>query len=530
MNREVQEEQAGEVQDKNDELVESGGITYSSINASDVRALAENYPDFLGGLVTPDTHTVELPPVYLTIWGILTGYAREVRGLFKYFALGLPRGFGKTSLVKLLAVWVILFTNRKFLLIVAETQEKAQYIMSDIFDMLSESNVKAAFGDWTIGCTQDTLRVKKFSFRGRQLVVACLGVQGSVRGLNIKNVRPDFMLLDDIQSREAADSPVESKKIERWMQGTLLKAKSNIGCLTIFIGNMYPTENCLLRKLKANKIWEKVIAGGLLISDEGKIESLWEGIRSLESLIQEYELDKEANQEETFFAEVLNDENITINGLIDLNAIPQLPFDPVEEANSHQGSYIVIDPATGKLNADQVAIGYYQVYDGRNVLWEILADRFSPMETVQKTLAACAKYGCRLIFVESVAYQATLAYWFRFFIDKLGIEGIEVVEIYPGKMNKNSRILTMFKQLTGMEGQVPEIFLHPQVRNKVMHQIKEFDYLKTNNRDDILDLLTYGPVILARYGALLRTYAPLQMLMDPPVSSLEFSTESNSPF
>lgn len=503
-------------------------LTYGTINASDVRELAEQHPDFLGALAIPEIHTAQLPPFYLSVWQLLTGYAKELKPVVKYFALGLPRGFGKTTLVKLLLLWVILFTHRRFILIVAETLDKAQNIMSDIFDSLAEPNIKAAFGDWGVGKEQDTLKLKKFSFRGRPIVVACLGVQGSVRGLNIKNVRPDVILMDDIQSREAADSPIESRKIEQWVQGTLLKAKANTGALILFIGNMYPTKNSLLRKFRDNPGWEKIIAGGLLLTQSG-VESLWEAVRSLESLIQEYQLDKAAGQEEIFFAEILNDDTATINGLVDLSAIPSCP---VSDDEPPQGSFVVIDPATGKSNLDQVAIGYFQVHDARSILWDLEADSLAPMATVQKTLGFCSKYGCRLIFVESVAYQATLAYWFRYFMDKLGINGIQVIEIYPGGGSKTARILTMFKQLTGAgsEYSAPEIFLHSRVRSRVIDQVGSFDFLRTNNRDDILDVLTYAPKILTKYIEVLRANVPLEMLANPVVSSLNYSTAQNSAF
>lgn len=508
---------------------------HGTLMASDVRVLAKDHPDFLGALATPDTHEAAFPPVFLAVWSILTSYAAQVDRLFKYFALGLPRGFGKTSLVKLLILWIILFTKRRFILVLAENKEKAQHIISDIFDMLDEPNIKRAFGDWRLGVEQDTLGLKQFSFRGRVVVVAGLGVNGSVRGLNIKNARPDVILMDDIQSREAADSDIESRKIERWMQGTVLKAKSNKGVLVIFVGNMYPTPNSLLKKLKDNRIWEKVISGGILVQKDGTVASLWEEVRSLESLLQEYELDKAAGQEEVFFAEVLNDENAVVNGLVDISKIPQLPFDP-DISEAHAGSFIVIDPATGKKNKDNIAIGYFQLHEARPVLWELINDRLNPMKVVQETLKVCSRTGCRLVFVESVAYQATLAFWFRYFINRLGIEGIQIIEIYPGRASKTSRILNMFKQLTGhptgKEPGVPEVLLHPRVRVAVLDQIRSFDYLRTDNVDDVLDVLTYATPIVTKYEALIRISSPLEMqaMTSSEISSYTYTEAENSAF
>lgn len=508
---------------------------HGSFNAADIRALAAEHPDFLGALAMPDIHEAGYPPLFLTIWGILTGYASQLVGLFKYFALGLPRGFGKTSFIKLLILWILLFSKRKFILIVAETHQKACNIMADIFDMLDEPNIKKAFGDWRVGKETDTRDLKKFGFRDRTIVVAALGCGGSVRGLNIKNVRPDVILLDDIQSKEDSYSDIESRKIEKWLQGTLLKAKANYGVLVIFLANMYPNDNSLLKKLKRNPEWEKVICGGIITGKDGQLESLWEAVRPLESLFQEYRLDLAAGQEDEFFAEVLNDENASMNHMVDINRIPGLPFDD-PDSEIHQGSFIVIDPATGKKNSDSVAIGYFQVFDSRPVMWDLEAARFNPMETIKQALSFCSLYGCRVIFVESVAYQATLKFWMDYFIAKLGIEGIEVVEIYPGRSSKNSRILTMFKQLTGRpdsaDPTVPEILLHDRVRTRVISELRGFDPLRTDNVDNILDLLTYATPILTKYGEYLRYTTPIeaQVVEQESVESLAYESFQNSPF
>lgn len=309
-------------------------------------------------------------------------------------------------------------------------------------------------------------------------------------------------MLDDVQSREAADSEVQSDGIWRWMNGTVMKAKSNRGVLVLFIANMYPTPHSILKKLQGNKFWEKLIAGAILVDAQGKLQSLWEELRPLATLLQEWEMDKESGLEDIFNAEVLNDPNASTNSNLDLSKIPPLPFEDSDQ-EIHQGSFVVIDPSNDKANSDKVAVGYFQVHDAKSVLWDMTEDRLSPMATVTTALRYATHYGCRAIFVESVAYQATLVFWFRHFIEQLGIEGLEVLEIYPGRASKNSRILTMFKQLTGGANGEPEIYLHPRVRARVLDQAKNFNRLKTDNRDNVLDLLTYAPRILSEFAHLI---------------------------
>jgi hypothetical protein len=77
----------------------------------------------------------------------------------------------------------------------------------------------------------------------------------------------------------------------------------------------------------------------------------------------------------------------------------------------------------------------------------------------------------------------------------MGIIGFEFTEVYPGGFSKNSRILAMFKALAA-----GEVFVDPAVREEVFLQITQFNPLKRDNVDDILDLLTYANKVLEMYG------------------------------
>lgn len=87
------------------------------------------------------------------------------------------------------------------------------------------------------------------------------------------------MIFEDIQTREQADSQIQSENLEKWMVGTV-KTKSPHGCAFIFVANMYPTKWSILRRLKANTNWTKFIAGGILADGT----SLWEDLQPIAQL------------------------------------------------------------------------------------------------------------------------------------------------------------------------------------------------------------------------------------------------------
>lgn len=467
-------------------------ITEAAFQSQEVQTLAKENLDFLAALAMPTIFQFGFPPVFQAVWQWLLAETFKPRS-FPQLALGLPRGFGKTTLIKIYILYCILFTQKRFILIISATATLAENILSDVVDFLNEPNIKKVFGDWRLGIEKDTQSLKKFGFRNRNITLAALGAGTSLRGLNIKNERPDVMIFEDIQTREQADSKTQSEDLEKWKVGTAMKAKSPHGCAFIFVANMYPTKWSILRRLKANPNWVKFIAGGILADGT----SLWEDLQPIAQLTREFENDLAAGRPEIFYSEVLNDENASSNNLIDLSLLPPLPYDP-DDIPPPAGRFIIIDPSGNKSNSDATAIGYFEVHDARPVLRSLINERLSPGDTIRKAIELGLRNNCRLIAVESVAYQATLNYWFNFICQQQGIFGFEAVEVYPGGWSKNSRILAMLKSYAA-----GEIFVDTECKPQVHLQITQFNPLKTDNTDDILDLLTYAPKVIEAYGAYL---------------------------
>lgn len=481
-------------------------------DVTQVQDSAKNSMDFLGALAMPTVFKYLFPVVFKAVWQWLLIYVHKQRD-FSQLALGLPRGFGKTAVVKLFILYCILFTNRKFIAICCENVAKSINIVSDVIDMLNEPNIKKVFGDWRIGVETDRQDLKKFGYRGRNIILLASTVE-TIRGINLKNERPDIMIFDDIQSRSMAESQAVSEALEREMYGTAMKAKSPQGCLFIFIANMYPTKWSILRKLKTNPNWIKFIAGGILADGT----SLWEDLQPIEQLHREFQNDLLSGHPEIFYSEVLNDENATANNSIDITKIPAYPF---QDSDIPGAKFLVIDPSNDKQHSDAVSIGYFEVHNGYPVLRELIEDRLSPGDIIRKALTLCFKHGVSVIAIESNAFQYSLLYWFNFICQQMGVQGIEPVEIYSGVSSKNSRILSMFLQL--LRG---EIFIHPDCTSSCYLQITQFNPMKRDNTDGLLDLLTYAPKVMELYGS--------QLINSNIIQEQEYGAsqvwELNSPF
>ena len=461
-------------------------VPETAFQIDQVQESAKNSLDFLAALATPETFKYLFPPVYLSVWQWLLTYVHKKRD-FSQLALGLPRGFAKTSLMKLFLLYCVLFTSRKFIAVCAENTAKAVNIVSDVMDMLSEPNIVKVFGDWRTGVETDQQILKKFGFRGRNITILA-GTIETIRGINLKNARPDVMIFDDVQSRSMAESQTVSDALEREMYGTAMKAKSPEGCLFIFIGNMYPTKWSILRHLKTNPNWVKFIAGGIL--SDGT--SLWEELQPIAQLHREFQNDLAAGHPEIFYSEVLNDENASANSAIDISKIPTYPY---QDNDIPGAKFLIIDPSNDKINSDAVSIGYFEVHNGYPVLRKLIEGRLSPGDTIREALKLCFTYNVQVIAIESNAFQYSLLYWFNFITTQMGVQGIEPVEVYSGSQSKNSRILAMFLQL--LKG---ETWIHPDCVPATHLQITQFNPLRRDNTDGLLDLLTYAPKVIELYG------------------------------
>lgn len=456
-----------------------------------VQESARQSLDFLAALAMPDVYKYAFPMVFTGIWQWLSEYAHKIRD-FSQIALGLPRGFSKTTVLKLFILYCILFTKKTFILYIGGTQMKANDVIGDISDMLDEPNIKATFGDWRVGMVSDRADFKLFGFRGRNIILRAAGAGSDIRGITRKNRRPDVMIFDDVQTREDADSAVISEQIENWMQGTAMKTKSPEGCLYIFLANMYPTKYSLLKRLKPNPNWMKFIVGG--ITDDGK--SLWEELHPLKQLLREFQNDAAAGKANIFFSEVLNDETATVNNDFDLSKVPE--YDILEDEIA-QGKGIIIDPSNDKENSDACAILYMEVHQGTPCAVEIHEEVLNPLKNIEVALEIALRKNCRVIGIESNGYQYSLLFWFKEVCKQRGIVGIEVVELYAGNMQKNNRILNMLAlYLSG------KIKVHPKARPLVNSQIGAFNPMKSKNVDGILDCCTYMPKMIEMYEALMR--------------------------
>lgn len=460
------------------------------VDAGDAYARGLVDINFFAGLALPHVCSSALPYFYIACWQLIVNRSPENIGKILRFALGLPRGHAKTTFVKILLAWLIAYGRANFVLIVCATEGNASNILQDLDSILGSSNMEAVYGAWTRNLITDNTESKKCSYNGRIVTLEAKGAGSALRGLNKENVRPDIILCDDAQTRENDESPTDSVKLKRWFVATLLKVIDVTGNrLIIYIGNMY-SEKCILRQLQKSPNWISLVTGAIL--EDG--EPLWADLHSLESLMESYLHDESLGEADVWFAEVMNDPRNAATSLL------SNPFTCYEgEEYVADGVFITIDPAGYRKNSDDNVIVVHETVDQQGVVAKIVAGNYNPEEIIQHALALAFEYGASVIGIETVAYQQTLKFWMEKYLLAMKITSIQVVELKPHGRTKESRIRNFVKNAYAGN----YTFKTPEERALFTYQGMAYKIGAKDNKDDILDAVSYGEDIRQEYWHLL---------------------------
>lgn len=169
------------------------------------------------------------------------------------FALAMPRGSGKTTIAVRAALWAILTKRRCYVEIIGSTERAAQKIIKTMRSELSfnqqlrwdypaelhgiwqlqgdnrKSGGQLCEGQKTgvvLGVSEIVFPTHQYSPIGGSVVYAA-GLTGNVRGPNHTRmdgtvIRPDFVILDDPQTRESATSAAQTQDRSEIVDGDVL--------------------------------------------------------------------------------------------------------------------------------------------------------------------------------------------------------------------------------------------------------------------------------------------------------------------
>lgn len=510
-----QDVQAGVIYyDEGDKKLEPIDIAKLTEGMSQQQIIARCATDlnFFAKFMLPSVCILDFPDLMVGVWNKWVGSVAKLqrrRGEYKT-STSLPRGVAKSTLLKLFEAHVILFSKLSFIGTTCSTEKHAQTFVKDVIGLLDSPQVRTVFGHWDAEVLDNNATLRRFKFLGKDIILVPIGAVTNVRGLNISLRRVDLLVLDDAQSEENAKSVVESATLSDWVINTLIPTISAHGGMVLYVGNVYAHKGSFLDILIAMPSWLSLTLGFIDVNGE----ALWEALHPKQKILAAYADILEADRargvrsgEAAWLAQYMNVKDFQRTDKVDMSRLASI-YDMVSpNLREPDGSFVVLDLATGKVTSDNAVILAVKVYDGRPVCIDAEVGRFDPKTYIMKTVKMCVKHNIGDIFNESVGYQATNKFWLDKYLDELNLsDSIQSHHFEPPRTSKNSRIGMSFIELMNAA-----VVLAPEVQVLYRVELLKYDGTKTNNDDNLMDGVQHVSRIWEGNQELLR---PRQILLN----------------
>jgi predicted phage terminase large subunit-like protein len=170
-----------------------------------------------------------------------------------------PRGFGKTTIVTLAyPAWVICFGLRRHILIISDSFDQAKEQLTTLkHELTTNERIAEDFGALK-GPKWDEAEI----VTATQIKVVALGARMKIRGRKHINVRPDLMIVDDIENLKNAQSPTLRDQLDAWFRRDVVRAGWDD--TKIFVVGNFLHHDCLLARLVKNPMFHHRIYRALV--------------------------------------------------------------------------------------------------------------------------------------------------------------------------------------------------------------------------------------------------------------------------
>jgi len=166
-------------------------------------------------------------------------------------AVAVPRGHAKSTVISfLLAMYRICFQERKFIVIISESEEKAKDFVVRIREEL-EFNKKLRRDFAPTGKFKTTDWAKTDFVTSTNIRVSAKGAGQSLRGMIFQDTRPDMVILDDIETDETAGT----EAVIVYILSNVLPAMNKRGVFDVCYVGTIIKDMAALHKVLINKEW-----------------------------------------------------------------------------------------------------------------------------------------------------------------------------------------------------------------------------------------------------------------------------------
>jgi predicted phage terminase large subunit-like protein len=174
----------------------------------------------------------------------------------KFVAIAAPRGHAKSTAITLgYGLATLLFRERKFMLLVSDTESQASLFLGTIRqelqeneDLISLFNLKKnEKGLVQFSKDSETDIIVEMN-DGHRFRIIAKGAEQKLRGLIWNGSRPDIIMCDDMENDELVMNKERRDKMRRWFKGALLPCRSDNGIVRM-VGTILHMDSLLERQM-----------------------------------------------------------------------------------------------------------------------------------------------------------------------------------------------------------------------------------------------------------------------------------------
>jgi predicted phage terminase large subunit-like protein len=201
----------------------------------------------------------------------------------QFVAIAAPRGHAKSTAGTLAyGLAELLFRNSRYCLIVSDTESQASMFVSSMKQELTENEALIdLFGikrneKGLPALVKDTETDFIVQFEdGATFRVMGKGAEQKLRGMLWNGIRPDLVLVDDLENDELVMNKERRDKLKRWFRGALIPALAIRGKLRMW-GTILHTDS-VLENLMPNDKWTK--EDGLKVYSTYPKKMMWKAVK-----------------------------------------------------------------------------------------------------------------------------------------------------------------------------------------------------------------------------------------------------------
>ncbi len=373
----------------------------------------------------------------------------------KLVAIAAPRSHGKsTAITHAYCLAAVLFRERKFVVIVSDTETQAVNFLNDIKEELrNNDDLVELFGIKGFKKDTETDIIIELS-DGYTFRILVRGAEQRVRGLKWNQLRPDLIVCDDLESDEQVINKDRREKFRKWFDGALLPCMARHGICRI-VGTVLHLDSLLNRLLpedsdkysvieplrtystNSRKTWTSV---RYRAHDEDYSHILWPTRWSKDSLIKERQRYLDQGIPEVYSQEFLNypiDEATSYFKREDFVEIPKFELDAIHHGDKKLVYYAAVDFAISTKERSDFTVIAVAGMDDRGIMYivDIRKGRWDALQIVDEMFAVEKKYSPQLFITERGAIEKAVGAILRSEMSRRG----SFMNLYPMTPTKDKQ-------------------------------------------------------------------------------------------